>query len=212
MGFGMKQKDLDKLLKNGKMSMETDSLNVDDIQLANKKKSISKTAAQKQLKKAEEKLSSLSKSDEFYFNEDCTKCILRFNDVTLVSNNASLRLGAKQMKDYKSLWIDRVKDLVTDSILEKWKPSLKDNKILIEFCYDVNWDFMDYDGRIASFKAPLDGLEKSGLLIDDSWRNVSMILGKQRKSKIPCLTIMMSIEKDEDRYFSDDFNSYLDNS
>lgn len=206
----MKQKDLDRLLKNSKIKVEGESLDFKDIKLANKK-SVSKTEAQKQLQKAVDHLKEFDKKDEFYFNEDCTKCILRFNNVRLLSNNISLRLGAKQMNEYKALWLDRVKSLVNDSIKEKWKPSLN-HKILIEFCYDVNWDFMDYDGRIASFKAPLDGIEKAGLLIDDSWRHVSMILGKQRKSKTPSLIIMLSIEENEDRYFTNDFLDYLENS
>lgn len=198
MGLKIDSKELNKFLKQNNIAVE-------------KPKKSSKTEAQKRLRDSIDKLSALQKNDEIFFNKDCTKCAIRINDVLLLSNNTSLRLGARQMKDYKSLWIDRIKSLVDDSMLKKWSKTLKGRKMLIEFCYEVNWDYMDYDGRISAFKAPLDGLEKSGLLIDDSWRHLSMILGKQRKSKDkkPNLIMMISVESDEERYFSDDFNDFL---
>lgn len=204
--MGISSKDLNKILK----SNGVDTSNMDCIT----QKKGGMTEAQKRLRDSVDKLSALQKNDELYFNKDYSKCVMKISDVTLLSNNTSLRLGARKMKDYKSLWIDRIKDLRDDAMIEKWKKSLEGNKMLIEFSYDVNWDFMDYDGRQAAFKAPLDGLEKAGFLIDDSWRNVSMILAKQRKSKDkkPNLIIMISIEEDEDRYYSEEFLNFLDDN
>lgn len=203
MGISISSKDLSKLMK---------SKNINKESLGLKELKSSKTEAQNRMQKSIEKLKALRPDDEIYFNGDYTKCMIKISDVTLLSNNSSLRLGAKQMKDYKSLWIDRIKNLVSPKMLEEWEKNTFGNKILIEFCFEVNHDFMDYDGRIAAFKAPLDGLEKAGLLKDDSWRNLSMILGKQRKSKDkkPNLFIMLSIEPDEDRYYSEEFLGFLD--
>lgn len=202
MGIKLNNKDLKKLMKNaGQKNNESLS------GLFEKKE----TEAQRQLRSAIEKLKNPLKEDKIFLNEDATKCVVYLKDATLLSNNISLRLGAKQMSEYKELWHQRIKDLVKPNILKKWG-DVEDKKFFIEFCYEVNCNHMDYDGKVSAFKAPLDGLTKANLIKDDDEKHLSMILAKQRrsKSKIPNLIIMISLETDPDRYFSDDFKDFLE--
>lgn len=162
------------------------------------------------LKKAVEKLSSIKTNDAIYLNEDSSKCILVFKDIFLISNNVSLRLGARKMSKYKKLWHDRVSVLVTDSILKKWNYD-PTKKILIEFCYEVKGNFMDYDGRMAAIKSTLDGIIESKLIDDDSSKYLSMVLGKQQKTKDgnANLIIMLTKDDNEDSHYSEDFLRFI---
>lgn len=205
MSLKLSKQDLNKIIGKQKKGSNKESEN--DSLLSKKKK---ETEAERQLKQSISKLVNLQKSDKIFFNEDCSKCILHFKDVTLLSNNISLRLGARKMSKYKSLWTERITNLVNKEILKKWG-SVENRLFYIEFCYEVKSNFMDYDGKIASFKAPLDGLIKSGLIKDDNENYLSMVLAKQLRTKDgnPNLIIMISAEKDKDRYFSEDFKKYL---
>lgn len=211
MGIKINQKDLNKILK--KTSKKNKSNKDKDKEIEDLfGKSISKTEAERQLIQAVDCLKELRKDDKIFLNENNTKCILVFNHAYLLSNNISLRLGARKLKDYKSLWHERVKNLVKKETLIKWGDVSK-RKFFIEFCYEVNGNHMDYDGKIAAFKAPLDGLKEAKLIKDDDRRYVSMILGRQSKSKTktPNLVIMLTEETDPDRYFSEDFMSFNKN-
>ncbi len=160
---------------------------------------------------AKDLLSELKTDDKIYFNKDCSVCLLEFNNVRLISNNDALKLSSRKMSAYKRLWHERVMKLVSKEVLEKWKES-KEEKIKIEFLYEVETsNFMDYDGRQAAFKAPLDGIEEAGLIYDDSEKYVPLILGRQKKTATghPNLKIMLSVEKDPDRFYSDDFRKLL---
>lgn len=152
-------------------------------------------------------LKELKTDDKIYFNEDSTKCMLEFSNVLIISMNDSLRLGARRMSEYKSLWHNRVEKLVKKEVLKRWKNS-KEEKILIEFLYESKTKaFMDYDGRMGAFKAPLDGLTESGMIYDDSQEHIPIILGMQTKSPTgkPNLKIILSVEKNPDRFYSNEF-------
>lgn len=200
MALKLSNKDLKKLLSKN---------NIKDIEV----EKTSKRSGADRLKDAIELLSSFETDDKIYFNKDSTKCLLEFNNILLISNNDSLRLGARQMTKYKTLWHERVKKLVSSEVLKKWKNS-KEHTILIEFLYEVKANrFMDYDGRQAAFKAPLDGLTEAGLIYDDSEEYIPLVLGKQKKSSNgTCnLKIILSVEDDFDRFHTEEFlNIYKD--
>lgn len=208
MGLRMSQADLNKLMKNSG-SKKTELQKEIKSSLLPEKKS-NKTEAERQLENAVARLKSLQTEDSIFFNEDKTKCVLYFKDVSLLSSNISLRLGARRMKTYKSLWHSRVKNLVDKNSLNKWVES-KEKKMLIEFCYEVKGNFMDYDGKIGAFKAPLDGLVHAGLLYDDDDRYVDTILPKQARTKSGCpnLIIMLTALEEDTTLFTSDFLSFL---
>lgn len=200
MALKLSNKDLKKLLSKN---------NIKDIEV----EKTSKRSGEDRLKDAIELLSSFDTDDKIYFNKDSTKCLLEFNNILLISNNDSLRLGARKMTKYKTLWHERVKKLVSSEALKEWESS-KEKTILIEFLYEVKANrFMDYDGRQAAFKATLDGLTEAGLIYDDSEEHIPLILGKQKKSSNgTCnLKIILSVEDDFDRFHTEEFlNIYKD--
>lgn len=207
MGLKMNQAELNKLLKKSGMKSVSQELNSESNDSLKTKKI---PEADRQLKNAETKLQSFQTDDAIFFNEDNSKCILYFKDVSLLSNNISLRLGARKMSKYKSLWHKRIENLVDKKSLKKWENS-KEKKMLIEFCYEVKGNFMDYDGKVAAFKAPLDGLSHAGLIHDDDDRYIDAILPKQSRTKTgnPNLIIMLTAVEEDSTLFSNDFLDFM---
>ena len=210
MGLKMSQADLNKLLKKSGVKEKKNSPSEEsDNPLELGKKKVPE--ADRQLANAIGRLKSFQTDDTIFFNVDNSKCILYFKDVSLLSNNISLRLGAKKMSGYKSLWHTRVEKLVDKASLSKWAES-KEKKMLIEFCYEVKGNFMDFDGKVAAFKAPLDGLVHAGLIYDDDDRYIDLILPKQLRTKTgtPNLIIMITAVEEDSSLFSKDFLDFLD--
>lgn len=215
MGLRLKKADLDSLLKkttkkeitSSKSGKKTEPKNQIEEVFGTPKKDSEPT---RQLKQAIRRLSDTDPDDSIFFNEDNTKCILYFKDVSLISSNISLRLGARRMNEYKQLWHKRVEKLVDNESLKKWEKS-KEKKALIEFCYEVKGNFLDFDGKMGSFKAPLDGLVEAGLLYDDKDEHVDFILPMQArtKTKNPNLIIMITAVEEESSLFSEDFKEFL---
>ena len=208
------QKELNKLIKSSKISKgnkkvenkEQEEINEKELKEVIRKDKNNKYLMNR-LKRAEMLLSNMDVSDKVMLTKDNEKCLLIFNDIDLISNNGSLRLGARKMKKYKELWHKRVDNLISEEFLERWKKN-KEFPIKMEFIYEVYHNRkMDYDGRIAAIKAPLDGLVEAKLLFDDTDKYLPIILGRQRKSinKKNNLLIILSIEKNEDRFYSEEF-------
>lgn len=196
MALKLSNKELNKILKDNNLNVESKP---------------SKRTNEDRLNDAIERLSSFENKDQIFITEDNRVCKLIFEDVSLISNNASLRLGARKLSKYKSLWHDRVVDLVPKELLTRWESS-KEKELIIEFLYEVPTNkFLDYDGRIAAFKAPLDGIIESGLIHDDSEEFIPLILGRQKKSidKKYRLIIIISVEDNFDRFYSPVFLDLL---
>lgn len=193
MSIKLNQKDLNKLLKKN---------NIEKEQIKKPKRT-----NVDRLSDAIDLLTCYDNEDRISFNKDFSKCLIEITNITLLSNNDSLRLGARKMLKYKKLWHERIQKIINKDILNKWKAS-KEEKIVIEFLYEVSTNhFMDYDGRMGAFKAPLDGLIEAKLIHDDKEEFVPVIFGRQRvsKNKIQNLKIILSVEKEPDRFYSKDF-------
>lgn len=175
------------------------------------KESENKRNNQDRLSDAIEKIKVLNEKDKICLNEDKSKCLILLEDVIMISTNISLRLGAKQMHTYKQLWKDRIKNLASDNFLQQWG-DISDRQVKIEFLYEIpTKKYMDYDGRIGAFKSALDGLVDAEIIKDDKENFVPIVLGKQQKSKDKKyrLYIIISIEKDFEKYYSEQFNNLL---
>ena len=196
MAINISKNELNKFLKRKK----GDNSNSKTLDIVEKKKN-------NPLKNAINLLKDFETNDKIYFNSDSTKCMLEFENISFLSLNISLRLGALKIEKYKSLWKTRVEKLVTKQALERWGDS-SNNKILIEFLYESKTaSFLDYDSLIASFKPALDGIESDKMIKDDSQKYVPLILARQHKSPdgIPRLKVMLSYIKEIDSFFSEDF-------
>lgn len=200
----LSKRELNQILKQQKINDK--ELTEDEEKKIIKKEKNAK-ALQVRLEKACVLLNSIEREDKIFLTPENDKCLLIIKDIDLLSNNACLRLGARQLKTYKKLWHERIDNLITKDVKNRWGDNNK-KPIKIEFIYETFHNHsMDYDGRIAAIKSPLDGLVESKLLKDDSEKYVPIILGRQRASndKKNNLYLILSVEEDPDKFYSDEF-------
>lgn len=151
-------------------------------------------------------------NDNIYFNEDFSECILEFRDIAFISNNDLLRIDNREIYKLKMAWHTRVDDLVKKVNIEKWEETKK-HPILIEFMYKTkNAQEYDPDAIVSAFKATLDGIVNSGLIIDDKVSHVPLIIPRQEKTKKEnSLFVVLSKIGTVERFYSDTFKKVINN-
>lgn len=151
-------------------------------------------------------------NDNIYFNEDYSICILEFRNIAFISNNDLLRIDNREIYKFKMAWHNRVEDLVKTINLLQWDETKKE-PLLIEFLYKTkNAQEYDPDAIVSAFKSTLDGLVKSGLLIDDKVSHVPLIIPRQEKTKKEnSLFVVISKIGNVKRFYSDTFNKVINN-
>lgn len=151
-------------------------------------------------------------NDNIYFNEDYSICILEFRNIAFISNNDLLRIDNREIYKFKMAWHNRVEDLVKTTNLLQWDETKKE-PLLIEFLYKTkNSQEYDPDAIVSAFKSTLDGLVKSGLLIDDKVSHVPLIIPRQEKTKKEnSLFVVISKIGNVKRFYSDTFNKVINN-
>lgn len=203
MKLKLSETDLQKIIKNNKNLINENSLKKEN---SNEKK----YSPKKRLNNAINLLKTNDKSnDKIYFNKDFSECILEINDITLLSFNDLLRNDNRHLFSFKKNWECRILNLLKHKDISNWE-NTKNQPILIEFLYKTD-KFVDPDSICASFKYPLDGLVKSGLLIDDNNKHVPLIIPRQEKrtEKFDSLIIVLSPLKDIKKYYTNSFQSII---
>lgn len=151
-------------------------------------------------------------NDNIYFNENHSICILEFRNIAFISNNDLLRIDNREIYKFKMAWHNRVEELVKTTNLLQWNETKKE-PLLIEFLYKTkNAQEYDPDAIVSAFKSTLDGLVKSGLLIDDKVAHVPLIIPRQEKTKKEnSLFVVISKIGNVERFYSDTFNKVISN-
>lgn len=152
------------------------------------------------------------KEDEIYFDLKNNSCALILKDIKLISNNDLLRNDNRKINKFKKLWHQRIVDLVEKNYLNEWD-NIKENKIILECLYKPSHGrFMDPDAVAAAFKAPLDGLVESGLLIDDKIKHLPLIIPKQEKNneKRDDLIMVLSSVNNIEKYYTSFFKNFIE--
>lgn len=147
--------------------------------------------------------------DKIYFNNNFSECILEFNNITLLSFNDLLRNDNRHLFSFKKNWEKRILDLLSYKDITAWNTT-KSGPIIIEFLYKTD-KFVDPDSICASFKYPLDGIVKAGLLFDDNNSHVPLIIPRQEKrtEKFDSLVIVLSPLKNIEKYYTDAFKTVI---
>lgn len=153
------------------------------------------------------------KNDSISINNEKNECILKFENVVLISHNDLLRINFKMAYKYIKLWKDRVKNIVSTLELNDLDIFLN-NKVKLEFLIKTkNNQTLDYDASVGCVKFIIDGLVESKILIDDSIEHIPLVLTTQKKVKDDISSIYIVIKKTSDEeiksFNSDTFNSLL---
>lgn len=148
-------------------------------------------------------------NDKIYFNNDYSECILEFNNITLLSFNDLLRNDNRHLFSFKKNWEKRILDLLSYKNITAWDKT-KNGPIIIEFLYKTD-KFVDPDSICASFKYPLDGIVKAGLLFDDNNNHVPLIIPRQEKrsEKFDSLIIVLSPLNNIEKYYTEAFKTII---
>jgi len=169
------------------------------------------TTPYERLQKAIKTMEMSKKDDEIFFDIENKSCALILKDIKLLSNNDLLRNDNRKINKFKKLWHQRIFSLVNKNYLEEWD-LIKENKMILECLYKPNHGkFMDPDAISAAFKAPLDGLVESNLLIDDKIKHLPLIISKQEKNKEKRddLVLVLSVADEIEKYYTNFFKKII---
>jgi len=171
-----------------------------------------KRTAFDRLKDATDTMNEKGINDKIYFNDNFTICILEFRNIAFLSNNDLLRIDNREIYKFKMAWHHRVEELVKTTNLTKWNQT-KESPILIEFMYKTkNAQQYDPDAIVSAFKSTLDGLVKSGMILDDKVEHIPLIIPRQEKTKKEnSLFIVLSRLDNIEKYYSETFKKVINN-
>jgi hypothetical protein len=195
------------------------TISVEDFKKLNKKKKKTKDSKKAKTRTGYDRLKDAVefgfsfKKDLISISED--ECIIKLEDISLLSHNDILRINFKILYTYISLWKERIAS-ITSKLSEKEKETFHSSPVKIEFLLETNKSHtLDYDASIACIKFIVDGLVESKLLKDDTIQYIPLMLTEQIKDKSKPNSIYLIINKTskEEIYklYSPSFNKILNN-